>query len=347
MACLLFAIAFSVLAQTPAEEHYRSGVRLLRQKEMTAAERELREAARLAPAAPLVWLALAQVELAKGQLDEGLKSAARAEALAPQEANVRRALGMFHRMAARGQAPGRAVELLQKSIGYSPEVREGYLELAQLLLDHRTFEPASMVLSQATARFPADPEILRFLGLAQYGAGEHLKALDTFLRVAAMDADNDASYASLETLLPMADAARLVQIEKLLAGFVARKPGSPLGYFLLARVVTAPGEAERLLREAVKREPGFWPAWFELHRPLSERGEVKDALAALNRAVALNESYAPAHYALAQVHGRLGDRDAAMRHRRRHHELVTKEREAADARRAAAPLLPYKIDGER
>jgi tetratricopeptide (TPR) repeat protein len=167
-----------------------------------------------------------------------------------------------------------------------------------------------------------------------------------FLRVIDLEPDAEASYASLETLIPNA-GARLDTIIAKLRGFAERKPGSPLGHYLLALAIAArtpsAAEVEPLLRKAVQCDPQFWPAWFELHKPLLDAGNAEEAARVLTRAVELNPEFAPARYSLAQVLTRLGNRDGAREQRRIHHELLERQREAAEARRADAPMLPYEL----
>jgi predicted Zn-dependent protease len=46
------------------------------------------------------------------------------------------------------------------------------------------------------------------------------------------------------------------------------------------------------------------------------------ALELLEQVVSQNPEYAPAHYALAQLYARQGDREKALAARKRHHELT-------------------------
>jgi tetratricopeptide (TPR) repeat protein len=287
-------------------------------------------------------LRLAHFRLRAGD-GPGAVEAAR-QALARQEsAEAWRVLGQASRAV---KNPAQAVEAFQKAIRLAPGEPEAYFELAALFLDHRTPEPAAVVLESAVARFPKEPEFRRLLGLAYYQTGENARAIDAFLAITDLDPDSEVGYASLETLLAEA-GPKLGEIVTHLRAFRERRPASPVGHFLLAKALLVEGgsePAEAALREAIKAEPRFWPAYFELGTLLEARGDGKGATQALARAVELNPDYAPAHYSLSRLYASLGDRRLAVEHRRRHHELAEREREAAEKRRAESPALPYRLE---
>jgi tetratricopeptide (TPR) repeat protein len=393
------------------EIQYRLGLVLLRQQKTKPAGEHLEAAARLAPRSPLVWLGVAQTRLQLGRRDDAIEAAGRAQALAPEEPGVARALAMFYKQAgefrqaaeqelriaetspqdqqafaraaelylragdaektiqlaeqilARGDNgtvrnwlghayrlqgnPARAAEEWQKAIRLEPDKAAHYADLAQLFIDHRTPQPALVTLQEGLRRIPDEPELLRLLGIAYYGTGDTAKALDAFLKLTELQPDSDVAYASLETLVPDA-GDRLPEIVERLRALSERKPTSPIGYFLRARVlkIDSPGASDQirvLLEKAIAVDASFWPAHFELHKLLLERGDMEAAARALRKTVELNPDYAPAHYGLAQIYAQLGDRERARQEREKHHALATRQREAAEQRRQEAPRLPYAI----
>src|SRR5205823_7794954 len=145
---------------------------------------------------------------------------------------------------------------------------------------------------------------------------------------------SEGAHASLETLLPDA-GERLPEIKTKLRAFSERQPQSPIGPFLLALV--EPDKAEQSLRRAMHVAPGFWPAYFELHKMLKSQEKWDEAAAALEKTMALNPDYAPAHYALAEYFNRKGDRARAAQERELHHKLLAEQRKAEEEHRAKAP----------
>jgi tetratricopeptide (TPR) repeat protein len=292
------------------EVEYRFGLVLLKEGKLEDARRHLESAAKLDPKYPFVWSAI-------GLLHETLAKAA-----------------------VRNDAPTAAKEF-QQAIRLDPTRVVYYLELAQLFLDHDTAEPAELVLKNAVRRFPANPQVLRMLGLADYAQGKSQEALDAFLKAIDADPDAESGYASLEVLLPDA-GQKLPEIIAKLRTFSERHPESPIGLFLLA--LTVPERSEGLLRLTIANTPGFWPAYFELYKLLKAREQWDEAAAALEKTAELNPDYAPAHYALAEYYNRKGDRARAARERELHHKLLVDQHKAEEQHRSQAPRLSFTVD---
>lgn len=353
---------------------YRLGLVLLKlDKNREAAER-LERAVAVNPNVANAWLALAEARIRDGGLSEAVDAAGRAVALDNANEGLRQAHLAFRVRAMDGylqrKEPERAIELGEKA-GSAPQIHlllgRAYAmrndpvnavrsfqeairadpnqpaypaELAQYFLDHRTPEPAVILLEEAARRFPSDVQILRLKGMAHYARGRNREALDAFLEVLKREPDRLDVWASLDTLIPEAQE-RLPELTQMLQAFCERHSSAPLGYYLLARV---PGQqSEALLRKAIAASAEFWPAYFELHKLLKDRGEPHEAVAALEKAISLNPGYAPAHYAAAQLYSALGDHERAKREREIHHRLLTEQRAAAEKHNAARPRLSYEV----
>ena len=360
-----------------AEVKYRLGLVLLRQGKLPQARARLETAVKLSPQSPLVWLALAQVKLRLGDAAGAGRAAEQARSLGGREHAVSKALFLYDVEAIRsqlrsgqakravelarqaiaredaavfrhllGQAyalrrdPAAAVAELQEAIRLDPDRPEYYGDLAALFLDHRTPEPAEMVLGAAARRFPKSADVARMLGVAYLGQGRTAEAIDAFLRAIDLDPDAENGYASLQTLLPSA-ADRLPEITRRLAAFAEKHPTSPVGHYLLA--LASPDGAEQRLRRAIAAAPDFWPAQFELHKLLKEQGKWPEAAAALEKVIALNPEHAPAHFSLAQVYAQLGDRERARREREIHHKLAVAQRAEEQKQREQAPRLSFQL----
>jgi tetratricopeptide (TPR) repeat protein len=292
-----------------------------------------------------VQFRLGLVVLKRGRPDDARKRLEVAAKLDPRFPNVHAALALTHdalgrAAAARGDAPTAAAEF-QQAIRIDPNRAVYYLALGQLLLDHETPEPAEVVLAKAAERFPREPAVLRMLGLARFAQGKNQPALDAFLKAIDADPNADASYASLEVLIPEAGPLLPAMVERL-KRFEERRPDSPLGPFLLA--VAGEANAEKLLRRAIGAAPDFWPAHFELSKILKDAGQAEASVVELLETVRLNPNYAPAHYALAEHYNRVGDRERAAREREIHHKLLSAQRAAAQEQRARAPRLAFRVE---
>jgi tetratricopeptide (TPR) repeat protein len=309
------------------------------------AETMLRELERAAPGEFEIQYRLGLVLLRQGKLEDARPRLELARKLQPDVPVARAALALLHSSlgrtaAANGDAPAAAREF-QQAIQIDPSRPVYCLELAQLLLDHETPEPAELILRNAAARFPVNGEVLRMLALAIFAQGRSREALEAFLKVIDLAPELESSYASLEVLLPDA-GPRLPEVAARLRKFVRNHPESPLGPYLLALIT--PEKAEPLLRQAIAADANFWPAYFELHKLLQANGKDDEAGAALVKVVELNPEFAPAHYALAEYYMKKGDRASSVRERELHHRLMTMRRDAEAEHRVRAPRLAFTVE---
>lgn len=325
------------IARNPrdADAQYRLGVVRMRQNKLPEAAAALTAAIRLDAAPPAFHLALAETYLRQPDRARAIAAAAEAALRAGDNAALWRAIAALQARAADGLGEARS---LQESLRLKPDDRAAHVRLATLLLDHRTADGAVAVATAALVRFPNDAELWRLRGLGEYAMGNKADAVRSFL--AAIDAaPADAiGYASLETLLPDAEAvtpATLPEIVRRLRPFAAR---NPVGHYLLALAV--PADAETHLREAAGGAPDFWPAHYQLGRLLQERGERDAAVAEFQAVLRLNRSHAESHYALSQL---IPARDQARLHREEHHRLRQEAAQAEQARAAAKPRIQVAL----
>ncbi|MBY0506822.1 MAG: tetratricopeptide repeat protein [Bryobacteraceae bacterium] len=264
------------------EQGLEKGLAALKAGRVAEARAALEEAAKLTPGEPVVWLALADARLRSGEAALAVAAMQQARKLAAGSPLVERARGMFAR-------------------------RMG--EAGKALLDARQEKRAETLLRAALLEFPKEAELWRLLGLALYAQGRNPAAVTAFMAAIDLAPEDETLYAGLETLLPAGKA-----VETRLAQYAAAHAESALGWYLLG---LERGDAA-LWEKALALDGKFWPAAFALHR----QAEPARAVALLERVVELNAEYAPAYYSLAQLYGRLGEREKALAARRRHHELV-------------------------
>jgi tetratricopeptide (TPR) repeat protein len=134
-----------------------------------------------------------------------------------------------------------------------------------------------------------------------------------------------ARYARLGDLLRQRgfyDAA-LVEYDK------AADPSQPPSPLLLSRravcleALKQPAKALSLLQEGVELYPEFTPIQKNLGRLLADQGQVRDALKALSAAHDLNPYDPEVQHLLTELYTKVGDEEAARRHRRYGQILAT------------------------
>ena len=289
---MALVLAFFLFASS-ADELYQRGVLALRQNDNHAARTALEEAVKLAPGEPMMWLAVAEARLRSGEISLASQAANQAAKLAPADPVVRRGRAMFDR------------RLLAHQINQS-----------RALLDARQEKRAETSLREALRTHPKEPELHRLLGLALYAQGRNEPAIDSFLTAIDLAPEEETLYAGLETLLPQDN--RRQAIESRVRPYTARHAESPLGWYLLA---LATGDLSQLER-ALQTDPTFWPAAFALHKYAAPARAVE----LLQQVIIQNPAYAPAHYAIAGLYLKQGDREKAVAARKRHHELINASR---------------------
>jgi tetratricopeptide (TPR) repeat protein len=84
----------------------------------------------------------------------------------------------------------------------------------------------------------------------------------------------------------------------------------------------APAAAELHYRAALEADPEHDTAAFNHGVALEDLGRIDDAVAAYKRAIALNRDNADAHYNLAGIYERRGEKAAALRHLKAYRALT-------------------------
>jgi Tfp pilus assembly protein PilF len=104
----------------------------------------------------------------------------------------------------------------------------------------------------------------------------------------------------------------------------AARRGVPDSHLLLGMVDRERGAlvaAERELREAERMAPQDGQAYLELGRVLEAQGKPRDAAAQLERALEYMPKEPAAHYRLALLYARLGEKGKADEHMKQYEEL--------------------------
>jgi len=313
------AVLTSASQQFPrdADIRYRLGLILLKQKKADEAVQQLQAAVSVDDSNVFTWLALGDARLQQGKRAEAVDAAERAKQLAGSSAPAWKALSVLQGRL--GDKVDQALSL-EKVVKLIPEDRDGYIRLANVLLEIHDCGRAGKAADAGLQRYARDPELLRLRGLAMYGLGLKAEALDSFM--SAMDAGpaNELVHSSVESLV--ADAGdRLAELRGRLQKFRQVRPDSPLGPYLLGIVSPSDGDQFRLLKESIEIDSGFWPAWFQLHKWYLEHDNRPEALTALETTIRLNPLHEAAHFALAEMYAQAGDREKALKHRQEHNRI--------------------------
>ncbi|HEY2016976.1 MAG TPA: tetratricopeptide repeat protein [Bryobacteraceae bacterium] len=210
--------------------------------------------------------------------------------------------------------------------------QEGFVEdLGQALLLHQDFEQALAVLEEGRRQFPASPSIALSLGVACYGRRRFEDAVTAFLDAIGLDPSLEQPYVFLGRILDHA-GERLPLVIQAYAAWEKREPGNYLPVFLHAKALAALSgppspEIEAELLRSMQLNGSFWESHLELGVLLARRADWRAAAQRLSRSIELNPKSIRAHYQLALVYQRLGNRELARKERAEYERL----NEAANA----------------
>lgn len=314
------------------ESAYKAGLVALFHDDLTAAQSNLEAAAKLQPSNGRVWAALADLNLKLNRRDEADRLAKKAEALAPDDPLVAKALAIFYSQTDR---PLPAAELEVKYAAANPsdngalqQAAAWYFAASQPLLARQKFAEALAILEPAASKIPSDPQLQLALGVADYGLRRFDEAASRFLKTIEIDPELRQPYDFLGRILDQTPG-EVSQVRDKAAAYRTAHPDAELGYLLEARSLDAmsaePGRARELLLKAVELAPSDAAAHAELGI-LDERTQrLPDAAAEFERAASLDPSDAVPHYHLARIYDRLGQHDRARVEREAHAKLIARQ----------------------
>jgi len=321
---------FLLFAADPSfDEVFRAGLLALQRNDLPAAEQNLATASRLAPGNARVWVALARTYWKLDRGPEAARAAERAGTLGKADAAVLSSLSIFYADA--GQ-PLKAADAEAAYCALTPgdaAARERaealYFQAAQPLLERQRFTEAIDILKQATARLKDSAQLELALGVAYYGMRRFDDATAAFLRTIAIAPDVERPYVFLGKFLGQIPA-RLPEVTARFVDFEKAHPQSATGYLLHAKALNVQsGDAEtarRLLEKALALDELDATAHYEMGVVLDRLERYEDAVKELVRSAELDPSEPATHYRLSRLYDRMGRRDDASRERELHARLV-------------------------
>jgi tetratricopeptide (TPR) repeat protein len=258
------------------------------------------------------------------------------EALRQRPASTAR----WHLLASKAYAgtgdPARAVAEAEAALALDPRSQAAHLQLGQIFLSNHTPLAAHDIFAEALTLFP-DSFLLRL------GDGLALKELMRYdeaarqLRqcLAAQPASGIVFDALATVLLHSSDFEGLLRLTE---EHTTRNPADYRGYYYAAAGrdgLRLPDPATlQLLEQSLARNPDFAATYALKGKVLLRQASVPEAVAALERAVALRPDHVPSHMALANAYRKLGDEAGAIRE-------FSKVRELNEAQRTPPPSLIY------
>lgn len=220
------------------------------------------------------------------------------------------------------------------------------------LLTHRAAEPAAEVFRQGNRLFPNSVRMLLGLGAAWFARGSYERAAAYFCQASDLEPAAPQPYLFLGQVQE-AEAVPQQETVDRLARFARLRPEDARAnyYYALslwrahARSGSGTERIEALLQKAVHLNPEFGAAYMRLGMLYAERKQYGAAVPFLQKAIATEPRLADAHYQLAQVFMRTGDRTKAQAALQAYDQLQREQKQETEQERQHMEQFVYTLRG--
>lgn len=223
----------------------------------------------------------------------------------------------------------------EKALTQNPYDEDSYFNLAQVHLVRLDFPGAVTVLEDGRKSFDKSAQLELAYGVALYGQRRFPEAVTAFLRTMDLAPDVQQPYTFLGKILEHA-GDRLPELVRRFTFYQQQHPDVALGYLLHGKAIAVQlpptgyppqaEEAQTLVEKALALDDKSAEAHYELGCLLERKRDFAAAATQLERSVALDEKLAEAHYHLARVYDRLDRREEAAAQRTLHEKLTANTR---------------------
>jgi len=292
-------------ADAASSAHAALGTALLAAGLADEATVELAAAHALAPADADVLVQLARAHLARKDVPAAGRALETAVARGMQSAPVYAALADVYVKSNHIENAIPAMRLAIERDGQNEEYRFRY---AMMLTETGAPAAAIIRLKESLEKFPASPRLWFALGLAHFKSSKNDEAARAFTRVIALDPKFAPALAYLG--MTYVELGRYDEAVKLYEQTLAIDARAGIVEYLAADALLKQNSAdmarvENHLVRAVRSDESFAPARLALAKLRLRDNRLTEAVAELERVVALAPDLAEAHYQLGRAYGRL------------------------------------------
>jgi tetratricopeptide (TPR) repeat protein len=221
------------------------------------------------------------------------------------------------------QHPLQAVREYQRAAELDPS-ESNLFDWGTELLIHRTLQPAIEIFTRGVRLFPESSRMLVGLGVAWYASGSAEQAANYICQASDLNPEDPNPYRVLGKMA-VADTASSPEVVARMARFHERFPESaPANYYYAIALWKQPRDArseetsqqvQSLLEKARQLDPKLAAVSLQLGILHEERHDLPRAIAAYQEAVATDPQLREAHYRLAQLYRRTGEKTKADQER--------------------------------
>jgi tetratricopeptide (TPR) repeat protein len=247
--------------------------------------------------------------------------------------------------------PLEAVRQYQKAAELDPS-EPYFFDWGSELLLHRAVEPAIEVFNKGNRLFPHSARMLVALGVAWYSNGSYDQAAQRLCEASDMNPNDPKAYLFLGKIQSVETTQSECSTERL-ARFAKLQPENALANYYYAvnlwKRRKGPNDAERLaqveslLKKAVALDSRLGIGYLQLGVLYSERGDFPRAVMSYQEAIKVNPELEAAHYRLAQVYKRTGDKVGAEQELQLYNQISKKKDEAVERERRESRQFVYRL----
>ena len=247
--------------------------------------------------------------------------------------------------------PLEAVQEYQNAAELEPNESNLFDWGAELLM-HRALEPATEVFIKGNRLFHHSVRMLSGLGVAWYARGSYDLAFQRLCEASDLNPDDPQPYLflgkmqSAETVQPAALVGRLERFARL-------RPDNALANYYYAVSLWRRREetenlaqVESLLNRAVRLDPRLGAGYLQLGILHSDRGDFSRAIAAYQKAIEVGPELEEAHYRLAQVYERSGEKLKAQEQLELYRQTSKKKEVDEEREREQIREFVYTLRGQ-
>jgi tetratricopeptide (TPR) repeat protein len=247
--------------------------------------------------------------------------------------------------------PLETVRKYQRAAETDP-TESNYFNWGAELLVHRADEPAIEVFSKGNRLFPQSSRMLVGLGVAWYSRGSYDQAAQRLCAASDLNPDDPNPYLFLGKIQSV-ETTQFKGLVERLARFVRLQPENAMANYYYAislwkgrkgpEDAATLAQAQTLLEKAVRLDPKLGIAYLQLGIVDSDRKDFPAAIADYQKAIQASPGLEEAHYRLAQVYRRTGERAKAEQELQVYDELSKKAAEEIERERHEVGQFVYTL----
>jgi len=222
------------------------------------------------------------------------------------------------------------------------------------LLTHRAADQAIEIFTKGNRLFPRSTRMLLGLATAFYARGAYEEAAQRFFEGCDLYPADPRPYLFLGRV-QVSEITQLPGFVERMGRFVRLQPNNAMANYYYAASLwkqwkgpedsETPAQVRALLEKALHLDPSLGAAYLQLGILYADQKDFPKAIAAYEKAIAVNPGLTEAHYRLAQADRKTGDEKKAEHEFERHDELSKKSAAEVERERSEIQEFVFSLRG--